>query len=108
MHQILSGLGQIAVWINSSPAAMQVTYSLLKGAKQGYTQLSPANKAKVDSLLTKASEYLANAVLDEALGWTKVQAVAMGLSTDAAEVAEAGVRRIAEVGITKTFEELRR
>jgi hypothetical protein len=106
MHQAIQFLGQIAQWIGSSPASMQITHSLLMGAKRGYAQLSPANKAKVDSIMTQAAEYLVNAALGDVLSWSRSQAVAMGLSTDAAAVAEMGVRRIAEVGISKAFEEM--
>ncbi len=108
MHQAFQLLGQIGQWIGSSPASMQITHSLLMGAKRGYAQLTPANKAKVDSIMTQAAEYLLNAALGDVLGWTKSQAVAMGLNSDAAEVAEMGVRRIAEVGISKACEEMHR
>jgi hypothetical protein len=108
MHQAFLYLGQLAQWINSSPATMQMTLSLLMGAKRGYAQLSPANKAKVDSIMTQAAEYLVNAALGDVLGWTKSQAVSLGLSSDAATVAEIGVRRIAEVGISKAREEMRK
>jgi hypothetical protein len=103
-----SHLGQLAQVAFGSPQAIMVTSRLLLGAKQGYSRLSPANKAKVDAIMTQAAEYLVNAALGDVLGWTRSQAVTLGLSTDAATVAEIGVRRIAEVGVSKAFEELRR
>jgi hypothetical protein len=108
MHQVFQALAQVAQWCVSSPASMQITHSLLMGAKRGYGQLSPANKAKVDSIMTQAAEYLVNAALGDVLGWTKSQAITLGLSSDAATVAEIGVRRIAEVGIAKAREEMHR
>ncbi len=108
MHQLFSGFGQLIQFINSSPAAMQATCSLLLGAKKGYARLSPAHKAKVDSIMIQAAEYLLNAALGDVCGWARSQAVTLGLSTDAAAVAEAGVRRVAEVGISKALEEMRK
>jgi hypothetical protein len=108
MHQIFQTLAQIAQWVGSSPAHMQMTHALLMGAQRGYGRLSPANKAKVDSIMTQAAEYLMRAALGDVLGWTRSQAVAMGLNSDAATVAELGVRRIAEVGIAKAREEMHR
>lgn len=111
MHQIFQAIAQftpqIVQLIGSSPASMQISLSLLLGAKRGYARLSPATKDKVDSIMLQAAEYLVNAALGDVLGWTRSQAVTLGLSSDAAAVAEIGVRRIAEVGVSKAFEEMR-
>jgi hypothetical protein len=87
---------------------MHATYMVLRGVKQGYENLSPASRAKVDAIMIQAAEYLARAALGEVLTWTKSEAISLGLSSDAATVAEMGVRRVAEVGISKAREELGR
>jgi len=108
MHQIFQILAQVAQWCASSPAHMQITYSLLMGAKRGYAQLSPETKSKVDRIMIQAAEYLVKAALGDVLGWARSEAVTLGLNSDAATVAEVGVRRVAEVGLSKAFEEMRK
>lgn len=108
MHQVFQMLAQVAQWCMANPQNMRLTYQVLMGAKRGYDRLSPATKAKVDSIMIKAAEYLAKAALGDVLGWARSEAVTLGLNTDAAAVAEVGVRRVAEVGLSKAFEELRK
>lgn len=107
MAPLLQGLGQIAAFLFSTPANTYVTCRLLMGAKRGYDSLSPQSKAKVDSIMIEAAGYLVRSTVGEVLGWTRSQAEAMGLSSEAAKVAEMGVRRIAEVGIAKAQAEMR-
>ncbi len=106
MHQIFQILAQVAQWCVANPANMRLTYTVLMGAKRGYDSLAPAYKAKVDYIMIQAAEYLAKAALGDVLGWARSEAVSLGLDSDAAAVAEVGVRRVAEVGLATAFEEM--
>jgi hypothetical protein len=108
MHQVFQLLAQVAQWCVANPRNTQIAYNLLRGAQRGYEQLSPATKAKVDSIMIRAAEYLVKAAVGDVLGWARSEAVSLGLNSDAATVAEVGVRRVAEVGLAKAFEEMRK
>jgi hypothetical protein len=108
MHQIFTLLGQVAQAILSNPQATQITVRLLHAAAQGYQRLSPANKAKVDSILFKCGGMVAKLALGDLIDWAGVQAVSAGLDAKATELVQIGAKRVAEVGVDKALEEMRR
>ncbi len=108
MHQIFQTLSQVAQWCVANPRNMQITLNLFRAAQQGYQRLSPAAKAKVDSIMIRAAHYLVNAAVGDVLSWARAEAVMLGLDSDAATVVEVGVRKVAEVGLPKAFEAMGR
>jgi hypothetical protein len=106
MHPLIRLITEIGKWTMSTPSHRQITSTVVRAGYMTYRQLSPEAKEKVDAIVRRGFVMVAKAALGDAVSWAGDEAVRMGLNPAAAQLAQAGVRRAAAVGLEKALEEM--
>ncbi len=96
------------MWVFSDPNRTRAFYALARAGQQYYNSLSPAQKAKVDSIILWGVNRAVKFTIGDVLGDVAHEVAEAGYGEKVADFAQAAVVRGVEVGYDKAMEELRK